>query len=945
MKKILLSVLAALAGLGSARAADTATLYASNLGSGLTAQGGTTAVSTGTIRFGTFPAGFDFAGNADDFAAMDAAFKQVHSVSGPISALSTAGFFDIEHDFATNVSYEGTAYDGSAASTTDVAGDIAGEKIFIWVLNNTTASAATQQAVFSSNQTWPDKDLLVTDVTVSADVGTPGLVAHLGVQSGGSDIGAGAASHTMGGATEIPSQVVASRTPSAATLVVGTSVTFSYQAQGTAPFTQEWFKTGNTTPLGTGSTLTLSSAQLADDGSYYVVVTNGAGDETSNSVELDIVTAIPAFEDQPDPLAVKAGGNATFTVLAKGAGTLSYRWLKGTAPVPGGTQATLNLYGVSLTDAGLYRCEVSNVVAGKTNKVLSAQALLTVVQDNIPAAIVVARAGATASTTLTLNYSETGVLAASKATLQWYKDGAIITGATGKTLKISPLVTAATAPLYTCEVQAAGVSGTVTGASTRLFVVNEAPVISDASGLNMPDGVVGKSYSYQVPYDQTSAAKAPTFAATGLPTGLTINPFTGLISGRPLAVTKTGGALVKITVTNGTKPDDTAQDTIVIAALPTNLAGSWVGPIDRDTLSEDLGGRLEMTIAATGAVSGKIFLGTAVHSLAGGIEPNTVDGSATATLTIKRLITQRPLTVSFTLSGNVLSLGTITDGVSTPLSFEGWRNKWLASPVASTAADYTARYHMLLELNDPLQIGDLDIPQGKSFASFTVAKDGKFTFVGKLSDDEGITGGTFIGPAGQVFMYQTLYKTVQKGSLLGRLTIDTKANTNPSDNTLTGDADWSRPANFVSNKLYAAGFDPAALSIAGGAYVAPVSTTATPRVLLNIAPGTGNAKLSVTDANLEDPEDTEDDILESVSIAAASKITVGNTNELNILMTGVPTTGVLSGTLKPGAKAEKIQGLVVPVDGEQIGVGFFLIDDTALSSRLSGAVILENSIE
>src|SRR5688500_2727754 len=202
MKKSLLTLLAALIGLGATQAADTAKLFAANLGNGLTASDGTTAIAAGTIRFGTFPAGFNFAANAEDFAALDAAFTEVHSVSGAINALATNGFFDIQHTFATNGSYEGTAYDGSAGATTDVAGDIAGEAIYVWILNNTTPSAATQQAVFSTSQTWPDKDFLFPDVTFSTDTGTAGLAAHLGALAIGANIGAGTASHMMGGATE-----------------------------------------------------------------------------------------------------------------------------------------------------------------------------------------------------------------------------------------------------------------------------------------------------------------------------------------------------------------------------------------------------------------------------------------------------------------------------------------------------------------------------------------------------------------------------------------------------------------------------------------------------------------------------------------------------------------------------------------------------------------------
>jgi hypothetical protein len=249
---------------------------------------------------------------------------------------------------------------------------------------------------------------------------------------------------------------------------------------------------------------------------------------------------------------------------------------------------------------------------------------------------------------------------------------------------------------------------------------------------------------------------------------------------------------------------------------------------------------------------------------------------------------------------------------------------------------------MLLELADLLDVGDLDIPQGKSFASFSVAKDGKLTFAGKLSDGESITFATFMGPNGEAFIFQTLYKTTIKGSLLGDILIDSKGNADASDNTLLGNASWNRPPNNVKNTLYAAGFGPVDLSIEGGAYVVPAS----PKVLLDLTPGTDNATLTVTDANLEDPETNADDIIEAATIAVGSKITVANTNALGITMTAVPATGVISGTIKPGTKPEKLEGLVVPVNGELLGVGFFLTDDSSFepARRLSGAFTLSEAI-
>ena len=936
MKKLIYIILTFYCSFGTSLQA--ANLYASNLGNGITLEGGTSGLASGTVRFGYFPNDFDFTSNIDDFTAMDTAFIEVVSYSGTISELSTNGFFNLSLTYLTNGSFEGRPYDSTSGATEDTnTGDLVGEKIYIWVLNSTTPSTASQQAIFSSNLKWTDADAAVADSFATTDSGTEGIVAHFGLLAGGSDIGAGANSHVLVSSSILPvSNVVATRSPNLATLFSGTPVTFSYTAEGTAPLTQEWYKVGSTTVLGTGPTFTLPAAQVTDSGQFYVKVSNAGSNANSNNVDLSVLAVIPSFSDQPDAACVTVDSNVTFTATATGQGPLSYRWFKGTTAIPGAITDSLTLYGVSLKDSALYRCEVSNAVAGKPNKVLSNQALLTVVQDNTPVARVVVRPSSTGSTTLSLAYAESGVATLNKARLQWKKDGAIIPGQITKTLKISHLQVSANPVLYTCEVQATGVANPTVGASTELIVVNEAPLITNALALNMPDGKVGEPYLYQVPIDSTLSRTPAAFAAV-LPKGLVINKFTGLITGRPEAITPAGRPTkVTITVSNGVLPNAVASDLIEITtALAPNLAGTWAGPISRGPLSMELGGRLDMTLATTGAVSGRITLGTAVHSFAGGLVPDPVNNKHTVTFTVKRLINLPPLTVSFSLGQNLLTDGVITDGAEI-LTFEGWRNKWLAAPVAATAAEYVANYRLRIQNDDPLIIGDLAYPQGISFASFSVARDGRLTFAGKLADGELISGAAFIGPTGQAFMFQPLYKTVLRGSLLGKFEIDAKANADVKDNTLSGAADWSRPANSVKNTLYAEGFPAVSLDIKGGAYTAPLS----PLQVLNIASGTNNAEVKLNGAALNV---NGSDVTETASVATGSKVTVGNQSLLGIKLTTVPTTGALSGSLLRGTKIEKIEGMIVPVEGVLTGVGFFLVNDpiTPLTKRYSGGVTIK----
>lgn len=70
----------------------------------------------------------------------------------------------------------------------------------------------------------------------------------------------------------------------------------------------------------------------------------------------------------------------------------------------------------------------------------------------------------------------------------------------------------------------------------------------------------GQPYSYTV---TASGTPSPTFTATGLPAGLTLNGTTGVISGTPTA---SGTSTVTVTASNGTAPDTSAIVTITVRA-------------------------------------------------------------------------------------------------------------------------------------------------------------------------------------------------------------------------------------------------------------------------------------------------------------------------------------------------------------------------------------------
>jgi hypothetical protein len=112
-------------------------------------------------------------------------------------------------------------------------------------------------------------------------------------------------------------------------IVRGSQANFSVTVTGTAPLSYQWTKDGKNLVGQTTATLTLPEVQSLDAGAYTVTVTNSAGSITSSPATLTIFPPPPVIITAPRSRTIVLGTPVpTFTVVARGEGSITYRWYR-----------------------------------------------------------------------------------------------------------------------------------------------------------------------------------------------------------------------------------------------------------------------------------------------------------------------------------------------------------------------------------------------------------------------------------------------------------------------------------------------------------------------------------------------------------------------------------------------------------------------------------------
>ena len=175
--------------------------------------------------------------------------------------------------------------------------------------------------------------------------------------------------------------------------------TFQVVAEGFGPMEYEWYHDGAVVGEATESFLQLTNVQAEDAGDYHVVVTNIAGEVTSDTVTLELVlppeitqltklkegsavdlsatAEVTGDEEEPTTYTwseegvLLQGDNVELTVTLTGTEPISYQWYHGEELVEGGTESTLRLTDVQGDDSGDYHVMVSNQLGTEFSELIT----------------------------------------------------------------------------------------------------------------------------------------------------------------------------------------------------------------------------------------------------------------------------------------------------------------------------------------------------------------------------------------------------------------------------------------------------------------------------------------------------------------------------------------------------------------------------------------------
>ena len=169
--------------------------------------------------------------------------------------------------------------------------------------------------------------------------------------------------------------------PASQTVTAGQTATFSVAASGTAPLSYQWRKNGTAISGATSSTYTTPVATTSDTGSQFtVVVSNSAGNATSNAATLTVNSTPVAITVTPGSATVAAGSTQQFAGNVTGTSQTGVTWSVSGSGCTGAACGTISSTGIFVAPASVPSPAAVNVKATSVaDPTKSASASVTIV--------------------------------------------------------------------------------------------------------------------------------------------------------------------------------------------------------------------------------------------------------------------------------------------------------------------------------------------------------------------------------------------------------------------------------------------------------------------------------------------------------------------------------------------------------------------------------------
>jgi hypothetical protein len=221
-----------------------------------------------------------------------------------------------------------------------------------------------------------------------------------------------------------------------ATVAPGATVTLTTSVSGATPLAYTWLRNDSILSGATGPTLTLTNVQTSDAGFYNVLVRISPV-ASSYGLGASVQVISPSGPQPGDRLwlspetgTANAGSDWIFTLFGdSGVGEFSVQWYKNGVLIPGASGRQLQLHNVQASDLGDYYA----VASGFTSSVAHL-AFATILPPAFAEQPHSTWAEIGGSASFGVSFVPTGFL-----TLQWFKDGVPIPGATLPSINISPV--------------------------------------------------------------------------------------------------------------------------------------------------------------------------------------------------------------------------------------------------------------------------------------------------------------------------------------------------------------------------------------------------------------------------------------------------------------------------------------------------------------------------